>query len=164
MRLLVASLLGLLLPFSAGAAELVGQATVIDGDTIEIHGQRIRLNAIDAPESRQLCKDGAGKDYRCGQVAALALADKIGRHTVSCDDRGRDRYGRQISVCQVAGVDLGGWLVEQGLAVEYRRYSQGQYRAVEDHAKAAHTGLWAGSFDWPWDWRLRQHKSSSQNQ
>lgn len=141
----------------AAAAGLVGQASVIDGDTIEIHGQRIRIDSIDAPESAQLCKDSAGKDYRCGQVAALALADKIGRHTVDCDNHGRDRYGRSLSFCSIAGEDLGAWLVERGLAVEYRRYSDGRYRAAEDGAKAAKAGLWAGTFQWPWDWR-RDHR------
>lgn len=147
------ALLLLLSATPALAEPIVGQATVIDGDTIEIHGRRIRLDAIDAPESRQLCQDAAGHDYRCGQVASFALADRIGRHTVACDNHGTDRYGRSLSYCSVAGVDLGGWLVGQGLAVEYRRYSDGRYRAAEDRAKAAHAGLWAGAFQWPWAWR-----------
>lgn len=142
----------------AAASPLIGQASVIDGDTIEIHGQRIRLDAIDAPESRQFCKDAAGADYRCGQVASFALADKIGRHVVTCDNHGRDRYGRSLSYCSVEGADLGAWLVERGLAVEYRRYSDGRYQAAEDRAKAAHAGLWAGVFEWPWEWRRDQKR------
>jgi endonuclease YncB( thermonuclease family) len=63
---------------AAAASELTGRASVIDGDTIEIRGERIRLHAIDAPESGQWCLDGVGKRYRCGQRAAFVLDDRIG--------------------------------------------------------------------------------------
>ncbi len=66
---------------AAAQASLVGMASVIDGDTIDIHGQRIRQHGIDAPESGQLCM-AAGHRWRCGQQAALALADKIARRPV----------------------------------------------------------------------------------
>ncbi|MDR6950659.1 endonuclease YncB(thermonuclease family) [Ancylobacter sp. 3268] len=80
------------------AESIAGRATAIDGDTIEIHGQRIRLNGIDAPESRQVCQRADGSPYRCGQVAALAVADWIGRATVTCEPHGHDRWRRATRI------------------------------------------------------------------
>jgi endonuclease YncB( thermonuclease family) len=77
-------------------ADIAGVASVIDGDTLEIHGQRIRLFGIDTPESRQTCEDAASREWRCGQKAALALQDLIGRRTVTCRKRDTDRYGRMV--------------------------------------------------------------------
>lgn len=136
------------------ADDLVGQATVIDGDTIEVQGQRIRFHGIDAPESSQSCADAAGNSYRCGQVAALALAERIARRTVSCDGRDVDRYGRIVAVCAAGGEDLNAWLVASGRAVAYRRYSM-DYVPQETAARAAGLGLWAGTFAMPWDWRKK---------
>jgi len=96
-----------------GEAPLSGVATVIDGDTLEIHGQRIRLQGIDAPESGQSC-DRAGRQYRCGQQAALALADGIGRRTVRCEPQGQDRYRRVIAICRLGEEDLNRWMVANG--------------------------------------------------
>ena len=139
----------------AAAAPIVGVASVIDGDTIEIHGIRIRLHGIDAPESRQLCTRPTGERWRCGQQASLALSDQIGRSTVSCDPRDIDRYGRTVAVCRSRGVDLNGWLATQGWAVAYRLYSRDYVRA-EDQARVASRGVWSGQFDMPWEWRSVQ--------
>jgi endonuclease YncB( thermonuclease family) len=143
------------LPALAGA-EIAGQASVIDGDTIEVHGQRIRLFGIDAPESRQLCRDAAGKPYRCGAVAANSLSDFIDRRPVSCAQVDRDRYNRVVAVCTVSGVDLADWLVGHGLALDWPRYSEGRYSASQERAKRALEGLWKGDFELPWEWR-RSH-------
>ena len=139
-----------LLP-AVALADMTGQATVIDGDTIDIHGTRIRLHGIDAPESGQHCYID-GKRWRCGQRAALALADKIDHRPVTCQERDRDRYGRVVAVCRVAGQDLGAWLVGNGLALAYRRYSTA-YVPHEDAARTAKAGMWQGAFVPPWDWR-----------
>lgn len=138
---------------SAGcaSAELAGRATVIDGDTLELRGQRIRLFGIDAPESGQLCQLG-GQAYRCGQQAALALADRIGQRTVRCTAKDVDRYGRTVAVCFVGGEDLDRWMTLQGWALAYRKYSL-DYVDAEDAARTAGRGLWRGEFQPPWEWR-----------
>ena len=135
-------------------ADIAGVASVIDADTIEIHRQRIRLHGIDAPESSQTCLDAGGRTWRCGQRAALALQDLIGRRTVTCDERDVDRYERIVGRCLVGTLDINEWLVAQGLALAYRRYSRDYIRA-EDEARAAGRGMWAGTFELPWEWRRR---------
>lgn len=134
------------------SGNIVGTASVIDGDTIEIHGTRIRLHGIDAPESVQTCEDAHGRLYRCGQQAALSLSDKIARSPVSCTSSGQDRYGREIAVCELDGIDLGAWMVESGYAYAYVRYSK-DYVGLEQSARAAGSGFWQGSFQAPWDFR-----------
>ena len=144
-------LIALAPPTALAAQEIVGAATIIDGDTLEIRGQRIRLHGVDAPESSQTC-DRHGKPYRCGQQAALALADLIGRQTVRCEPRDQDRYGRIVGVCRVGDTDVNAWLVRNGHAVAYRQYSQ-DYVAPEAQARAEQAGIWAGTFQMPWDHR-----------
>jgi endonuclease YncB( thermonuclease family) len=133
---------------------IAGRASVIDGDTIEIHGTRIRLFGIDAPESDQDCLVG-GHPTRCGQRAALALADEINNRPVTCDSKDRDSYGRVVAICRVAGEDLNAWMVAQGWALAYRQYST-DYVTQERQAAASKRGIWQGEFVSPWDWR-RDH-------
>ena len=145
-----------LISLPAWAGEPIeGTATVIDGDTIEIHGTRIRLHGMDAPESRQECDRPDGTSWRCGQQAALALSDRIGRSTVRCVPHGRDRYGRVIALCFKGTEDLNRWMVAAGWAVAYRKYSL-DYVEEEERAHAAKLGVWSGSFQMPWAWRSRE--------
>ncbi len=139
---------------ASGAPLVEGTATVIDGDTIEIRGHRIRLDAIDAPESSQLCHDAAGKRYRCGQKSAFALADMIGRSVVNCQPKGHDRYRRVVAICFKGGTNLNAGMVTQGWAVAFRKFGI-DYIREEDEARLARRGIWAGSFQMPWDWRAR---------
>lgn len=138
----------------SGAAEpLAGRASVVDGDTLEIRGQRIRLWGVDAPEARQPCRRD-GQPYRCGQSAANALSNHLAQRTVICSPVGRpDRYRRIVARCSVAGSDLGRWMVRQGWAFDYPRYSGKAYEAVQAEAKDGRKGVWAGEFQAPWDWR-----------
>lgn len=144
-----------LVALPALAQPVKGQATVIDGDTIEITGTRIRLHGIDAPESGQRCQDERGRDFRCGQRSAFALADWIGRANVSCEQRDTDGYGRVVAVCRVQGADMNHWMVREGWAVAYREYSP-EYVSDELAAQRARAGLWAGRFIPPSEWRRGQ--------
>jgi len=151
-------LLALIIASSAIAQDrIVGVASAIDGDTIEIHGTRIRLHGIDAPESRQECTRPDGATWRCGQQAALTLSLHIGRAVVSCEPRDRDRYGRTVAVCSRGSEDLNRWMVANGWAVAFRRYSL-DYVADEDRVHLAGAGLWSGTFQMPWDWRQIQRR------
>lgn len=141
---------------NAMALPLVGVPSVIDGDTIEIHGTRIRLYGIDAPESAQMCFDGSGKKYRCGQRSSLALADFLDAHRpTSCIEVGRDQFRRMVAVCTTGGIDIAEWLVRRGYALDWPRYSDGYYAPAQAKARAARFGIWIGSFEQPWDWRRR---------
>ena len=142
----------LLLTTPALAEPIVGRASVIDGDTLDVRGTRIRLHGIDAPESGQTCKDAAGKDYSCGQTVALALSDHIGMRLVTCDPRDVDRYGRVVAVCRTDAGELNAWMIREGHAVAYRRYAE-DYVNAELTAKALRQGIWAGTFQDPSEWR-----------
>ena len=141
------------------AADLAGRASVIDGDTLEIHGTRIRLHGIDAPEARQSCEDRDGKPWRCGQAAALALSDRLSAAHVRCEPKDRDRYGRTVAVCYLGAVDINGWLVASGWAVAYRQYSR-DYVDEEQTARDAGTGVWQGRFTMPERWRRGERLSN----
>ena len=113
---------------------LIGTASVIDGDTIEIRGQRVRLYGIDAPESSQLCYQADGSPVRCGQQAALALDALLQEQTCRCDIQDQDRYDRKVAICYVQDTDINEWMVARGWALAYRKYSQ-QYVATEQVAQ-----------------------------
>ena len=155
MSRLAAFALALALLPALALADIAGTAKVVDGDTIKIRGERIRLHGIDAPESRQICRLDS-KPWRCGEDATNALAGMIASRAVACQELDRDRYGRIVAKCAVAGEDLGEWLVLNGWAVAYVYFSY-DYTRAEKRAKSARRGIWASEFVLPWEWR-RAHR------
>src|SRR6201984_2036737 len=129
----------------AAPDDLTGQASVIDGDTLEIHGTRIRVWGVDAPESSQLCRGEDSLQYRCGAQAANDLDAFIARRPVSCSPVSLDRYGRTVATFSVGATDLGEWLVRKGLALDWRQYSKGRYADAQGDAERAGRGIWKGS-------------------
>ena len=134
-------------------ADIIGRAWVIDGDTIDIAGIRIRLSGIDAPESEQTCTDAGNKAWTCGRTATRQLVAHLAGRPLKCQAAGLDRYHRVLAVCVLPdGSDVNAWMVREGGALAY--YSA-DYQAEEAEAHADRRGIWSGSFMPPWEWRHR---------
>ena len=136
---------------SGVSADLSGTALVVDGDTITISGNKIRLSGIDAPEKNQTCRK-VGITSRCGYEATETLRNWTHTKEVRCVGDTKDPDGTLTANCFVDGYNVNARLVYEGLALAYRKYSK-QYVPEEDEARAAKKGMWAGEFVPPWDWR-----------
>ena len=144
---------------SAGAAPVSGTGRAIDGDSLMVGEQEVRLFGIDAPEFTQSCTR-SGMAWACGSAAADQLTQLAGAKQVSCVSMGVDRYARVLGRCSAEGTDLNRTMVATGYALAYRRYSA-DYVSAEDSARLAKRGLWSGSFQRPSDARHDDHVIAS---
>jgi endonuclease YncB( thermonuclease family) len=132
-----------------------GKARALDGDSLRVGRREVRLWGIDAPEYGQSC-DRAGRPWDCGQAARAALASRVDGRTLVCEVRDRDAYRRAVSVCRVDGArSVNEWMVREGWALDYRRYSRGAFADAERQARQAERGLWSGRFERPERYRQR---------
>ncbi len=130
-----------------------GVPRVVDGDTLEVAGTKIRMHGMDAPESAQKCLDGSGRGYACGTRSTAHLRSLVAGGNVSCKVYDTDGYGRQVSECFTpSGESLNATMVEDGWAIAYREYSR-DFVGEERQASTTGVGMWSGTFDKPWDWR-----------
>lgn len=142
--------------------KISGFAKVVDGDTIKINSKKIRLYGIDAPEKKQKCKKtyltisfmSFTKDYMCGEVSTQKLIIKINKQKLNCNILDVDRYKRLIGECFKRNINLNSWMVSNGYAVAYRKYSK-KYVSDEINAKNNKLGIWQGKFEMPWDYRRK---------
>jgi len=142
--------------------KITGFAKVVDGDTIKINSKKIRLYGIDAPEKKQKCKKtyltisfmSFTKDYMCGEVSTEKLIKKINKQKLNCNILDVDRYKRLIGECFKRNINLNSWMVSNGYAVAYRKYSK-KYVSDEINAKNNKLGIWQGKFEMPWDYRRK---------
>lgn len=125
--------------------------TVIDGDTIRLGDVKIRFSGIDAPEINQTCVASEGK-VACGKISRDLLIEKVTNNKISCTDEGKDFYGRVLGECFVNGESLSSYLVREGFAFAYRKYSN-KYIEDEEYAKFNKLGMWSMEFQYPWDYR-----------
>ena len=125
--------------------------TVVDGDTIKIGDVKIRFSGIDAPEINQTCVASEGK-VACGKISRDILITKVTNNKISCTDEGKDFYGRVLGECFVNGEALSRYLVREGFAFAYRKYSE-KFISDEEYAKSKRLGMWSMKFQYPWDYR-----------
>ena len=145
---------------SSEITSVTGYAKVTDGDTIKIDTFKIRLDGIDAPEKKQKCKRPNFtifmftfyEDYSCGQKSTEALIKKINDQKITCKIFDVDYFKRLIGECYKRKTNLNAWLVSNGYAVAFRKYSK-KYVSHETLAKQEKKGIWQGKFEMPWDYR-----------
>ena len=125
--------------------------TVVDGDTIKLGDVKIRFSGIDAPEINQTCVASEGK-VACGKISRDILITKVTNNKISCTDEGKDFYGRVLGECFVNGESLSRYLVREGFAFAYRKYSD-KFILDEEYAKSNRLGMWSMKFQYPWDYR-----------
>ncbi|MDA9713772.1 thermonuclease family protein [Alphaproteobacteria bacterium] len=125
--------------------------TVVDGDTIKLGDVKIRFSGIDAPEINQTCVASEGK-VACGKISRDMLITKVTNNKISCTDEGKDFYGRVLGECFVNGESLSRYLVREGFAFAYRKYSD-KFISDEEYAKSNRLGMWSMKFQYPWDYR-----------
>ncbi|MFP1633343.1 thermonuclease family protein [Zhengella sp. ZM62] len=152
LAVVILALIALLAARAERAASLVmqGIAAVIDGDTVRLGGERIRLKGIDAPELDQTCQR-EGTTQACGRQARAALERLANGRPMRCRGWERDRHGRLLAICLAGETDLNSAMVASGWAIAF-----GAYEAEEARARLERRGLWAGSFDPPQAWRARR--------
>ena len=126
---------------------------IIDGDTIHLNNEKIRFTGIDTPELKQTCNKNNEIVY-CGIKARKLLIDKIGKNKVNCVREGKDQYKRTLAECFINDISLSRFLVREGYAFAYRKYSK-KFIIDEDFARKNKIGMWSMKFEYPWDWRKK---------
>lgn len=130
------------------SADITGTIRVVDGDTFAIGDARIRLFGIDAPENGQPCVDAQGRTFDCGDWVTTQVAARYQGQRGTCAEIEKDRYNRSVATCTVAGEDVGTWIVSEGFAWAFTRYSDA-YSLDEKSAAVALRGIWAFDIENP---------------
>ena len=142
----------LILNTSVQSQKLIkGKAKVIDGDTIHIGNNKIRLHGIDAPEQKQTCSF-EGNEWNCGQDATFFLSNLINRKSVNCRVNDIDQYKRLVAVCFIDNININQIMIISGWAIAYRYYSK-DFIKEEKIAKKNKIGIWRGTFEEPYIYR-----------
>ena len=128
---------------------------MIDGDSLEIEGKRVRISGIDAPEIAQTCTAADGTPFACGRRARAELERLAGGHELECRREGRDRFERVLASCRSGGADIAAAMVASGWALAFSGPAGDRLRGAERRAREARAGMWAGGFERPEEWRRK---------
>jgi len=134
------------------SADVTGTVTVINGNTLEMQGQFIRLYGVDALDRQQVCRNGNNRLWPCGQQSIQALRQAIGGSPLRCEPLSRNNAGQIVAICKRSGDDINAWMISRGWAVADRT-STYDYLGAEQSAQSAGTGIWSSDFVMPILWR-----------
>ena len=138
------------------AKTINGKPRIIDGDTIHIKSNKIRLHGIDAPETKQTCKIN-DEVWFCGKQSTKELKNLINKQEVKCITNDVDIYNRFVAICYVNEININQWMVKSGWAIAYRYYST-DYIIEEKYARDNELGIWKSEFLKPYAYR-KQNKN-----
>ena len=144
LSLILISLILLLNTFSNSSEinSTVGMAKVIDGDTIIINGEKIRFAGIDTPERNKV-----GHNF-----SKIKLKKKLGNNIISClREPQLDPWGRTIAECFLDDESISSFMVKNGYACDYKKYSKKKYAKQQEYAKSKKLGIWGLNFERSWE-------------
>ncbi len=120
----------------------IGKASVIDGDTIIIKGEKIRFSGIDTPE-----RNKPGHNF-----SKIKLKKKIGKNIVVCIREPKlDPWKRTVAECFIGQESISSYMVKNGYACDYVKYSKKKYAKEQEYAKSKKLGIWNMNFESSWE-------------
>ena len=119
-----------------------GKAIIIDGDTIKINGKKIRFGGIDSPERGEIGH----------QFSKDRLIEKVGKKIVICfKEKNKDYWNRIIAECFIENENISSYMVKNGYACDYVKYSNEKYAKEEEYAKSNKLGIWKMKYNPRWE-------------
>ena len=123
-----------------------GKAIIIDGDTIQINGEKIRFGGIDSPERGDI-----GHKF-----SKEKLIEKIGKNIVICvREKNKDYWKRTVAECFINDESISSYMVKNGYACDYVKYSKKKYAKEQEYAKTNTLGIWKMNFNPAWGKKCR---------
>ena len=130
------------LAYSSEKSIAKGKATIIDGDTIKINDEKIRFAGIDTPEKNKIGHEFSKKK----------LKEKIGNNIIICIREPKlDPWGRTVAECFIGSESISSFMVKNGYACDYVKYSKKKYAKEQEYAKSKKLGIWKMNFDPSWE-------------
>jgi endonuclease YncB( thermonuclease family) len=137
-----------------------GIAFPVDGDSIKINQESVRLVGIDAPEYKQKCLDKNYQEYNCGEISSKFLNNLIRGKNIICHYEEKDMYNRYLGICYLDKININQEILRSGMAIIYNpATADDKLKQLELEARTNKIGIWQGSFLEPKEYRRKnKHK------